>query len=781
MAVATDKKSLESQTFTDSDKAADWIMGYNGKKNIYFLVNTPIRPFSGNEHPQLNEIETLDWLHVDIDPRAGEKLEDERERALRILTNPPDGIPPPTAIIFSGGGYQGFWKLTTSFNIGGDPALSEEAKLWNLSIERSFGADSCHNINRIMRLPGTINIPNEKKAAKGRVAETATLVSWNPERVYDLSLFQKAPLVEMGSKAPGAVFEPAKEIAISGNVARIGSLDELDGFGVPDRIKAIIVQGNNRDLEGPKADDSRSSWLFDCLCGLARRKVPAEMMYAIIMDRDFKISESVLDKSNPDRYARRQIGRAIEIVKDPLLGELNGRHAVIENYGGGCVVVEEIVENIGSTPHVTLTSQSFGDFANRYAHRKVQVGTKKGVPAFMPLGKWWLTNEDRLQYHSIVFSPGQETPGRLNLWKGFAVEPRNGNPCDLWLKHLHDNVCSHNKDHYEYLLNWMANVVQRPGEQGHVAVVLRGMRGTGKGKFANVFGSLFGSHYIPVSNSTHMVGKFNAHLRACVVLFADEAFFAGDKQHESVLKALITEPTMAIEGKHKDVVVAKNCTHLILASNESWVVPAGTEERRFFVLDVANTSIQDKAYFSAIDAQMDNGGREALLHMLLARDISGFEVRTAPKTDALTDQQLISFNPTQEWWFQKLDEGRLLPTHENWTGEVAIDLLYEDYINVVSLQRGVRPMSKTTWSKNVVSYFPGQVAEKQQKVMAVPVLDPDTGRRVMRDKRTNVWILPKLEDCRKVWEKRVGKLQWTIPKETVVPEFEPSDTNGTPF
>ena len=37
-----------------------------------------------------------------------------------------------------------------------------------------------------------------------------------------------------------------------------------------------------------------------------------------------------------------------------------------------------------------------------------------------------------------------------------------------------------------------------------------------------------GQHALKISNAKHLVGNFNSHLRDCVFLFADEAFFAGD-------------------------------------------------------------------------------------------------------------------------------------------------------------------------------------------------------------------------------------------------------------
>ena len=133
-----------------------------------------------------------------------------------------------------------------------------------------------------------------------------------------------------------------------------------------------------------------------------------------------------------------------------------------------------------------------------------------------------------------------------------------------------------------------------------------------------------------ISNAKHLVGNFNAHLRDCVMLFADEAFFAGDRSHEGVLKALITEPTLPIEGKYQNLVEVINMLHIFMSSNAEWVVPAAIDERRFCVTDVADNRIGDRTYFAAITAQMENGGLAALVYDMLRRDITGFEVRDVP-------------------------------------------------------------------------------------------------------------------------------------------------------
>jgi hypothetical protein len=161
-----------------------------------------------------------------------------------------------------------------------------------------------------------------------------------------------------------------------------------------------------------------------------------------------------------------------------------------------------------------------------------------------------------------VFDPGLKDPKAFNLWRGFSVEPAKGK-CKRYLAHLFENVCRGNGEHFNYLLNWMARAVQSPELQGEVAVVMRGREGTGKGVAISQFGKLFGQHYLHISQPDHLTGHFNAHLQSVSVLFADEAFFAGDRRHEGVLKALITEPTLMVEIKGVDAFQVRNSLHVM--------------------------------------------------------------------------------------------------------------------------------------------------------------------------------------------------------------------------
>jgi hypothetical protein len=265
----------------------------------------------------------------------------------------------------------------------------------------------------------------------------------------------------------------------------------------------------------------------------------------------------------------------------------------------------------------------------------------------------------------------------FNLWRGWPFPPQRGDWTRLQA-HIQDVICAGDTTTYTWLLAWLAKGVQHPDRRAETAIALRGARGTGKSLFGHAYGSLFGQHFIHISHARHLVGHFNAHLEDAVVVFADEAFWAGDKTGEGALKTLITEATITIERKGRDPRVVPNVIHLIIASNSEWIVPAGLDERRFCVLDVSDRHRQDRAHFAALHHELDHGGRAAMLWDLLARDTSGVDLRTPPDTTALREQKVLSMPSHERWWFDKLMDGRLLPNRP-WDDAILKADLHKDY------------------------------------------------------------------------------------------------------
>ena len=308
-AIITDRGGIETRTFRpeSEDVIKAWLAKYIGKRNLYFQVNPPVRDIS--KKAAKTDIKSLAWLHLDIDPRAGEDIEAERDRILGILTDQlPQDVPVPTCIIFSGGGYQAFWRLEEPIPVNGDLEQIAEAERYNKQLETLFGGDNCHNVDRIMRLPGTVNIPDERKLKKGRVPALARLEVFNDDCVYAIDHFVQASTDHGVTPANRNV---PRLVSSDPDVTPrfLSSVDQLSEWDVPDLLQQLILYG--KDPENLDKYPSRSEALFAVVCGLVRQKVPDDIIMGIQLDPTFDISESVLEKeSKKVGYALRQLKKA---------------------------------------------------------------------------------------------------------------------------------------------------------------------------------------------------------------------------------------------------------------------------------------------------------------------------------------------------------------------------------------------------------------------------------------------------------------------------------------
>lgn len=164
------KHPVEGRDFGEgADAALRFALRLNGDgRNIYWSVNK-VRP-GLHKKPTKADIVGARFSHVDIDPPKDGKLFDKTAVLARL-----DGLRcPPSFVIDSGGGIQAFWRL----GIGCD--MLGQVEIANRQIRDMCGGDNCQNIDRVMRVPRTINWPDARKRERGRVPVLATIMrGWN--------------------------------------------------------------------------------------------------------------------------------------------------------------------------------------------------------------------------------------------------------------------------------------------------------------------------------------------------------------------------------------------------------------------------------------------------------------------------------------------------------------------------------------------------------------------------------------------------------------------------
>ena len=296
-----------------------------------------------------------------------------------------------------------------------------------------------------------------------------------------------------------------RPVALSADLPKVASLDDLPA-AVSARTRMLIVNGG--DPDDPARYPSRSEVLWAVLCDLARAEVPDDMIASVILDPDYGISAHVLEqKPSPRKYAERQIQRAKDEAKSPELAEMNARHAIVK-YGGR---VRVLVERSDGLPEFLKKAELF----DWYANRMVTVGTDK-AGAMMRRSRW--QNGGSGIRTGATSSASSSCPGLRQTTTpttSGAAPPSPPKPgeCGLFLTLVRDVIAAGDGAVSEYLLNWMALKFQKPGAKLETSFALRGGQGIGKSLFAELYGELFGRHFVAVSDQQGLMGNFNAHLQ----------------------------------------------------------------------------------------------------------------------------------------------------------------------------------------------------------------------------------------------------------------------------
>ena len=147
----------------------EFIEKYNGTHGLYYSINTP-KVNAPDDKLKKEHIESIAALFIDADPVKGVDYASERERLKEFSNDLNNDECPPSFIIDSGGGHQAIWLLDKPID---DFELAES---YGRGLAHKYGTDAVQNIDRLLRLPFTLNIPSEKKKERGRVEAPSRVI-----------------------------------------------------------------------------------------------------------------------------------------------------------------------------------------------------------------------------------------------------------------------------------------------------------------------------------------------------------------------------------------------------------------------------------------------------------------------------------------------------------------------------------------------------------------------------------------------------------------------------
>jgi hypothetical protein len=465
-----------------------------------------------------------------------------------------------------------------------------------------------------------------------------------------------------------------------------------------------------------------------------------------------------------------QVDNPFEAVKEGITRYLNRFLAVITSCSKPCYLVKECP--------LSTSGELFPMFLHRdWSDLKMYLdpcsiwhkfeGKKKAQK--LEAAILWKESPHRLTFKTITMcDPKDCPPDVFNLWRGPRIPPELARAyreksvlglkthkvisTQTILDHIYTVFCSEDTEYYTYMINWLAHLVQRPLTRTNSCIILQSQEGVGKDIIlARTMKAILGeNHVLITARADDLGGKFNYSLEGKILAVFDEASSIEDS-HSNVLKSLITDSDLRVERKGVDAYTMKNYLNVIINTNDlsKHLLRVSAQSRRYFILECNSAVNQDKDHFTDLvnwlgydNPKGEEVGVRSFADYLYSVDLTDFDARKIPITEALITQKMTSLSDIHSWWFDCLNSTSFMGSPEAEKG--VVNTLWEE--NELVCGKMVIYQCYERWAKdkkrhiNYVSEFWKQM---KQVLHHTESRDEVTGKIMVK--------IPTLHDCRLKW------------------------------
>ncbi len=667
--------------------------------NVYWTVNM-VDP-GLNKKPSKSDMRAARFVHVDIDPPAGQPVAEwDRQGAYDRLV-----ASAPTVIIDSGGdgrgGWQGLWRLSEptgardlieGINRGAIAALN--------------GDPACANIDRLLRLPGAINRPKQKKRDLGRVDGIARLVRPDNGTVF----------------TPAGLFAPIIVAPVDRILPEIGEWEEQ----TPESLIPPADEALTKRIAQPDGAD-RSKDVAACALEMASRGYSAAMIFGVLMNPTNAVHAHIADQGDPVRAAMRAVAQAmpaapargfaetpvlpVGVSQTPPAGYDKRRSAHDEHMGldaqirhfDGCTWVGD--QNRVWTGRDMLDKARFDVVYGGHMFMMDPFEYKKSASAwetFTTSRALTFPRADGLAFRPLLPSGAvvsEEGRTLLNIWVPIETKRVAGDPSrfiDFLARLLPD------AGDRAIILAYMASLVQNPGRKFQWWPVVQGTEGNGKSLLLRCLTHAVGSRYTHLPNAPELARnglKFNGWVTGNLLCGIEEISVGHKRDFLEEFKPIVTNDRVPIERKGVDQVTGDNCLNGMLFTNHRDGVPVTVDTRRYAIFYTAQQCKEDKVrdgmtggYFPDLYEWLRGEGRYAGLgenygYAVVAGYLAAYDVPTAldpaglcveaPPTSSTASAIVASYGRVEQEIVEAIEQGRT-GFAGGWISSIWLDRLLAD-------------------------------------------------------------------------------------------------------
>jgi hypothetical protein len=246
----------------------------------------------------------------------------------------------------------------------------------------------------------------------------------------------------------------------------------------------------------------------------------------------------------------------------------------------------------------------------------------------------------------------------LNLFQGYAYEPRETSEEKIapFMNHVREVL---GKVECDFLLDYIAHMVQHTEQKPGVMIILTGKPGAGKSIICDMIAHMLGKQNATVVDCAAFTqSNFNGLFSGKLFVTINELNIASrrDTTLTGKIKSWITDENYTVNAKFKAQRNERSFHRFIATTNSDMPFPIDTNDRRIAIFHVSDKYRNNLAYFKPMIAMLQDGeALSGLMHFFKNYKIKGSVMRP-PTTDALK----LSFHaedPVTDWIFNVLATG----------------------------------------------------------------------------------------------------------------------------
>jgi hypothetical protein len=296
-----------------------------------------------------------------------------------------------------------------------------------------------------------------------------------------------------------------------------------------------------------------------------------------------------------------------------------------------------------------LKVQVFKSIYENLLYKKVEKTKKGDIEKVVSFISAWARDPKMRTYNRMEFAPPPISviAKVYNTWTGFPIEKvtlDTSADTSMIYKHL-DYVTNHKKDAYEYVLNWFAHMVQKPGEKPMTALLIGGDERSGK--------SVIGEHLmrkiigldkqIITPDINKLCGRF-ATSEGKILTCLNEGDGRDTHAIDNLIKDYITREYSLIEPKGMMPYTVRLIDRVVVTTNSKNPLPIKKGDSRWTVLTTDNSICSNREHFDPLyKALKDDRVMRKFYQELLDRDISKWDpVADRPISEMAEDMMLVN-------------------------------------------------------------------------------------------------------------------------------------------